>query len=51
MLVRNCGAFGALTPLFEARVDGAYAWLNSGTWRSADPIIGIGFVTIVIHEG
>jgi hypothetical protein len=51
VIVRNCGAFGSLTPLFEARVGGPYAWLNDGAWRSADPIIGIGFVTIVIHEG
>jgi hypothetical protein len=31
VMVRNCGAVGALVPTFEARVDGPYAWLNATT--------------------
>ena len=29
VLVRNCGPMGALVPLFEARADGTYAFLNA----------------------
>jgi hypothetical protein len=28
---------GALVPLFEARADGPYAFLNANTWVSSDP--------------
>lgn len=37
VLVRNCGAVGALVPTFEARADGPYGWLNGAAYLSADP--------------
>ena len=35
--VRNCGPTGALVPTFETRTDGPFAWLNQGSYLSADP--------------
>jgi hypothetical protein len=40
VLVRNCGPFGALVPLFEAKADGPYAFLNSNDYVSSDPGTG-----------
>ncbi len=50
ILVRNCGPFGALIPLFEARADGPYAFLNENTFLSSDPGSGQGGVTITFYE-
>jgi hypothetical protein len=50
ILVRNCGAIGALVPVFETRADGPYAWLNTGRWLSSDPGIAPGAVNITIYE-
>jgi hypothetical protein len=50
ILVRNCGPFGALIPLFEARADGPYAFLNENTFLSSDPGAGNGGVTITFYE-
>ena len=35
IIVRNAGPFGSLVPTFEARADGKYSWLNSGTYLSS----------------
>lgn len=50
ILVRNCGSFGNLVPMFEARVDGPYDFLNSNQFLSSDPGVGNGGVTISFYE-
>ncbi len=37
IVVRNAGPFNALIPTFETRVDGKYAWMNSGKYLSSPP--------------
>lgn len=37
IIVRNAGPFNGLIPTFETRVDGKYAWLNSGKYLSSPP--------------
>ncbi|WP_437529670.1 DUF3237 family protein [Sorangium sp. So ce726] len=37
IVVRNCGPFGALVPVFETRADGPYAILNTKAYVSSDP--------------
>jgi hypothetical protein len=50
ILVRNAGTFGNLVPTFEARIDGKYAWLNSGTYMSSNPEIVDGNVNITMYK-
>lgn len=50
VVVRNCGAFGALVPLFEARSAGPYAFLNTGKFISSDPVSAAGGVKITFYE-
>jgi hypothetical protein len=50
VLVRNCGPFGALIPLFEARKDGPLAFLNEGQYLSSDPGSAGGGVSITFYE-
>lgn len=50
IIVRNCGPIGALVPVFEAKKDGPYAWVNANTWLSSDPSIGPGVVNLTIYE-
>jgi hypothetical protein len=50
IIVRNGGAFGSLVPTFEARVDGPYAWLNSGAYLSSNPEIRPGGVGLTFYE-
>ena len=50
IIVRNCGPADSLVPVFEARSDGPYGYLNTGTWLSSTPQIGLGTVTIQITE-
>jgi hypothetical protein len=50
IIVRNCGPFGALVPVFETRVDGKYARLNETRYLSSDPSGGAGFVNLTIYE-
>ena len=50
ILVRNCGPVGALAPIFEARADGPYAFLNANTFVSSDPGSGNGGVSITFYE-
>jgi hypothetical protein len=50
VLVRNCGPFGALVPLFETRADGAYAFRNANTYMSSDPRGATGGVSITFYE-
>jgi hypothetical protein len=50
IIVRNGGAFGALVPTFEARVDGPYAFLNEGLYLSSNPGMGQGGVALTFYE-
>lgn len=50
ILVRNCGPASALIPVFEARAEGPYAFLNENNWLSSSPSIGLGTVTLTITE-
>jgi len=50
ILVRNCGAFGALVPLFETRADGPYSFLNTNDYVSSDPGGATGGVSITFYE-
>src|SRR5690606_36290830 len=46
IIVRNGGTFGSLSPSFEARVDGPYAYLNDGRYLSSNPGVGQGGVAL-----
>lgn len=50
IIVRNAGSFGSLVPTFEARVDGKYSWLNSGTYLSSNPGMGVGGVSLTMYK-
>lgn len=50
VLVRNCGAFGALIPIFEARAAGPYAFLNENAYISSNPGSAAGGVSITFYE-
>lgn len=49
IIVRNTGTFGSLRPVFEARINGPYAWLNQGPFLSGDPNGGDGAVSLEIY--
>lgn len=50
IIVRNTGGFGGLVPIFEANVDGKYAWLNTGKFSSSNPGMGAGGVSLTFYE-
>ena len=50
IIVRNGGSFGGLVPTFETRVDGPYAYLNTGSYLSSNPGMGQGGVALVFYE-
>jgi hypothetical protein len=50
VVVRNCGPVGALVPVFEARLDGPYAFLDENPWLSSDPGLAAGAVNLTIYE-
>jgi hypothetical protein len=50
IIVRNGGGFGALVPTFETRVDGPYAYLNTGSYLSSPPGMGQGGVALTFYE-
>jgi len=50
IIVRNAGSMGAFVPAFEARVDGPYAFLNSGRYLSSNPTMGQGGVSLTFYE-
>jgi hypothetical protein len=49
ILVRNCGS-GTLYPVFEARADGPYAYLNENKYISSAPGVSGGGVSITFYE-
>jgi hypothetical protein len=48
--VRNCGPGNGLTPVFEARTDGSFAFLTTGKFLSSAPGGGSGGVSITFYE-
>lgn len=50
IIVRNTGPMGSLVPTFEAKVDGKYSWLNSGTYLSSNPGMGAGGVSLTMYK-
>jgi hypothetical protein len=51
IIVRNTTNPGiGLVPTFEARVDGKYAWLNSGKYLSSNPGMGAGGLSISMYK-
>lgn len=50
LIVRNCGAASSLVPQFEARVLGAYNFLNEGEYLSSGPGSAQGGVSITFYE-
>ncbi len=50
ILVRNTTSTGGLVPIFEARVDGPYAYLNTGLFLSSNPGIANGGVKITMYD-
>jgi hypothetical protein len=50
VIVRNCGALGALVPVFEGKASGKYAFLNEDKYLSSNPSIGLGSVSLTIYE-
>jgi hypothetical protein len=50
IIVRNAGPMGSLVPIFEARADGKYSWLNSGSYLSSNPGMGAGGVSITMYK-
>lgn len=50
IIVRNCGPMGALVPVFEARADGPYAFLNEKKYLSSAPGIAGNGVSITFYE-
>jgi hypothetical protein len=50
IIVRNTGGFGAIVPTLEARVDGPYAFLNSGLYLSSNPAVANGGVKITMYD-
>lgn len=50
IIVRNTTSTGGLVPIFETRVDGPYAYLNSGKYLSSNPGIANGGVKITMYD-
>ena len=50
IIVRNCGPINGLIPVFEARMDGSFAFLNTGKFISSAPGAGSGGVSITFYE-
>ncbi len=50
IVVRNTTSTGGLVPIFEARADSPYAYLNSGKFLSSNPGIANGGVKITMYE-
>ncbi len=50
IIVRNTTSTGGLVPIFETRVDGPYAYLNSGKYLSSNPGLANGGVKITMYD-
>lgn len=50
IVIRNCGTFTTAVPVYEAREDGAYAFLNASKWLATGTGLGVGVVNMTIYE-
>jgi hypothetical protein len=50
IIVRNTASTGGLVPTFEARVNGPYAYLNTGLFLSSNPGVANGGVKITMYD-
>jgi hypothetical protein len=50
IIIRNAGPMGSLVPIFEARADSKYAYVNNTLYLSSDPGTGSGGVQITFYE-
>lgn len=50
IIVRNTTSTGGLVPIFETRVDGPYAYLNTGRFLSSNPGLANGGVKITMYD-
>ena len=50
IIVRNTTSTGGLVPIFEARVDSRYAYLNTGKFLSSNPGMANGGVKITMYD-
>jgi len=50
IIVRNTTSTGGLVPIFEARVDSPYAYLNTGRFLSSNPGMANGGVKITMYD-
>jgi len=50
IIVRNTTSTGGLVPIFEARVDSPYAYLNTGKFLSSNPGLANGGVKITMYD-
>jgi hypothetical protein len=50
IIVRNGGPISSLAPVFEASIDGKYAWLNTGKYLSTPPSMRAGAVSLTFYE-
>ena len=50
IIVRNTTSTGGLVPIFETRVDGPYAYLNTGMYLSSNPGVANGGVKITMYD-
>jgi hypothetical protein len=50
IIVRNTTSTGGLVPIFEARVDSPYAYLNTGKFLSSNPGMANGGVKITMYD-
>ncbi len=51
IIVRNTTSnVGGLVPTFETRIDGPYAWLNTGLYLSSNPGLANGGVKITMYD-
>ena len=50
IIVRNTTSTGGLVPIFEARADSPYAYLNTGKFLSSNPGMANGGVKITMYD-
>ena len=50
IIVRNTTSTGGLVPIFEARIDSPYAYLNTGKFLSSNPGLANGGVKITMYD-
>ena len=49
IIIRNCGTFSSVVPVYETREDGPYAFVNRGPWLGTGTGVGAGVVNMTIY--